>query len=111
MVRVTISDEAENDLFAIYQKRLALRGPDGDDGAESLLDSLLSAMNRVVDYPECGPNVPELHDLAESGWRQISVRPYRIVYFLSDDHASVVMVEDSRRDLSSLLQRRLFGRP
>jgi len=110
VVRVTISDDAENDLSAIYEQRLAQRGPDGEDGAEALLDSLLGAMDRIVHYPQSGPIVPELRELAESGWRQISLRPYRIVYLLADDHATVVMVADSRRDLATLLQRRLFGR-
>ncbi|WP_298287582.1 type II toxin-antitoxin system RelE/ParE family toxin [Novosphingobium sp.] len=110
MVRVTISDEAENDLFAIYEQRLAQRGPDGEDGAEALLDRLLGAMNRIVDYPQSGPIVPELRELADTGWRQISLHPYRIVYLLADDHATVVMVADSRRDYASLLRRRLFGR-
>ncbi|MDP3549033.1 MAG: type II toxin-antitoxin system RelE/ParE family toxin [Novosphingobium sp.] len=110
MVRVTISEDAEHDLFGIYNKRLELRGPDGEDGAEALLDSLLAAMERIVRFPESGPNVPELRDMAEPGWRQISLRPYRIIYLLSDDVATVVMVADSRRDLSNLLQRRLFGR-
>lgn len=110
MLRVAISDDAEEDLLGIYRKRLELRGPDGHDGAEALLDSLLAAIARIAAYPESGPNVPEIADLSEQGWRQISLRPYRIIYFLSEREATVVMVADSRRDLGSLLQRRLFNR-
>jgi len=105
---VTINDQAEDDLYQIYVARLEQRGPDGTDGAEALLDSLMAAIVSIAEYPERGPIPPELEAVGERNWRQISHAPYRIIYMLEERTATVALVADSRRDFASLVHRRLF---
>lgn len=106
--RVEIEDAAENDLFEIYRLRLAQRGPDGPDGAEALLDALMETIHSLSDFPERGPVPVELVEFGERTWRQISRPPFRIIYELVDDLVTIVLIADGRRDMSVLLQRRLF---
>jgi len=105
---VTINVQAEDDLYKIYVARLEQRGQDGTDGAEALLDSLMAVIASIADYPERGPIPPELEAVGERNWRQISHAPYRIIYLLEEGTATVALVADSRRDFTSLVQRRLF---
>ena len=107
--RVEMEDEAEHDLFEIYRRRLAQRGPDGPDGAEALLDSMMQLIDSLAHYPERGPVPVELLELRGSPWRQVSHSPYRIIYELGDGVVTIALVADARRDFSTLFQRRLLA--
>lgn len=112
-VTVAITVPARHDLFGIYKRRLAQRGPDGDDGAEALLDRLVAAIEGLSTFPERGPIPPELEELGIRVYRQLSVPPYRIVYRPHLDEAAgrtvtVMIVADGRRDFSKLLEERLL---
>jgi plasmid stabilization system protein ParE len=107
--RVEIEDAAENDLFEIYRLRLSQRGPDGPDGAEALLDSLMQLIESLADFPERGPVPVELVEVRGSTWRQVSHPPYRIIYELGDGLVSIALIADARREFSSLFQRRLLA--
>ena len=41
---IKITSGAERDLAGIWQRRVAQRGPDGDDGADALLDDLVASI-------------------------------------------------------------------
>lgn len=110
MRQVSITAEAEGDLQAIYNHRLAQRGAQGQDGADALLDRLYEAMANLADYPLRGPVPPELEAIGMADWRQVSVPPYRIIYTVSAEQITVAVVADGRRDFASLLERRLLQR-
>lgn len=110
-VQIRLAAEAEGDLQAIYNQRLAQRGPQGADGADALLDRLYDAIARLVEFPEAGPIPAELERLGISDWRQLSVPPYRIIYTLEGDTLTVAVIADARRDFGSLLERRLLQQP
>jgi toxin ParE1/3/4 len=42
-------------------------------------------------------------------YRQISFKPYRIIYRIADRHVIVYLIADGRRDMRTLLARRLLG--
>lgn len=107
--RVEIEDAAEDDLFEIYRLRLAQRGPDGPDGAEALLDSLILLIESLAEYPERGPVPVELLEVRGNAWRQVSHPPYRIIYELGDGLVSIALIADARREFGSLFQRRLLA--
>lgn len=107
--RVEIEDAAEDDLFEIYRRRLSQRGPDGPDGAEALLDSLMQLIESLAHYPERGPVPVELLELRGKAWRQVSHPPYRIIYELGDGLVTIALIADARREFSSLFQRRLLA--
>lgn len=107
-VQVELVAEAEGDLQAIYNQRLTQRGPDGNDGAEALLERLYDAIASLADFPLKGPIPPELQTVGITDWRQLSIPPYRIIYTVAADMVTVAIVADSRRDFASLLERRLL---
>lgn len=110
-VRITLANEAEGDLQAIYNQRLAQRGPDGPDGANALLDRLFDAIASLTDFPQRGPAPPELETIGITDWRQLSVPPYRLIYTVDADAVTIAVVADGRRDFATLLERRLLQKP
>lgn len=107
-VQIILAAEAEGDLQAIYNQRLAQRGAEGLDGAEALLDRLFDAIASLADFPLKGPIPPELLAIGIADWRQLSLPPYRIIYTVAADVVTIAVVADGRRDFASLLERRLL---
>jgi plasmid stabilization system protein ParE len=52
--------------------------------------------------------VPELSRFGMRSWRELVVRPYRILYRVSGGTVTVLVVFDARRDLEDLLLERLL---
>ena len=46
---IKITSGAERDLAGIWQRRVTQRGPDGDDGADALLDDLVASIESLVE--------------------------------------------------------------
>lgn len=107
-LRVVLTAEAEGDIQAIYNHRLAHRGAHGVDGADALLDRLYDAIASLAEFAHRGPVPPELATLGIADWRQLSVAPYRIIYAVDADAVTVAVIADGRRDFASLLERRLL---
>ncbi len=108
MLSVFIAEAASDDLQAIYNHRLAQRGRDGVDGADTLLDNLYTAMEGLAQFPLRGPLPPELESVGIKEWRQLSYPPFRIIYAVEDDAVTIAVVADGRRDFSNLLEQRLL---
>jgi plasmid stabilization system protein ParE len=110
-MHVQLAAQAEGDLQAIYDQRLQQRGAEGPDGADALLDMIYATMEGLVAFPLRGPVAPELEQLGITDWRQISVWPYRIIYMVEDEVATIAIIADGRRDFTALLEQRLLQRP
>ena len=109
--QVRLTHGAERDLAAIYRRRLAQRGADGPDGAEALLERLVTAIEGLAQWPDKGPVPPELDALGIRSWRQLSLPPFRVIYLPEDDgsaRVTVMLVADARRDFRTLLEERLL---
>lgn len=106
---IRYTEQARIDLRQIFEQRLAQRGADRWDGARALIAEILATIDGLANYPERGPQVPELVDLGDKRWRQVLHAPYRVVYHLDDGVVTVALVADGRRDFSTLLQRRLLA--
>ncbi|AKM09426.1 type II toxin-antitoxin system RelE/ParE family toxin [Croceicoccus naphthovorans] len=111
---VRITAGAERDLVGIYERRLAQRGLGGADGADTLLDELVAAIESLADFTHRGPVPPELDALGIHDFRQLSHPPNRIIYLPEQDGeehlVTVMIVADSRRDFRTLLEERLLHR-
>lgn len=112
-VAIEITSGAERDLVGIWQRRLKQRGPDGDDGADALLDDLVASIESLVNNPQKGPIPPELEALGITEFRQLSRSPFRIIYGYRPDPApgqvTVFVIADARRDFRTLLEERLLS--
>ena len=76
--------------------------------AERVLKRLETRAAALEAAPGRGRIVPELAHFGMRAWRELVVRPYRIVYRIEGDTVTVLAVLDGRRDLEDLLLERLL---
>ncbi|MDT8452925.1 MAG: type II toxin-antitoxin system RelE/ParE family toxin [Gammaproteobacteria bacterium] len=98
---------ARADLEAIVNHIAA----DSIANALSVLDRLEKKAESLNAQSCRGREVPELQLIGMSHYRELLVKPWRIIYRLESDHVLIVAVLDSRRDLEDLLLQRLTRMP
>jgi toxin ParE1/3/4 len=101
-VRVVLTHDAERDLEDIYRH---IAQSDSPASADRVLDRLLAVMERLAAFPQRGSVPGELQHLGIRDYRQMFSGPYRAI----GGRAVIYLVADGRRDLQSLLARRLLG--
>ena len=69
----------------------------------------LSPADALARHPHRGPHPRELAELGIRGYRETFFKPYRIIYAVEGRHVDVYLVADGRRDMQSLLARRLLA--
>jgi toxin ParE1/3/4 len=106
LYEVLLTRDAERDLEEIY---LYIAAHDSPAGADHILDRLLKAAEALRTSPDRGSYVNELRSLGISEYRQIFFKPYRLIYRVHSNQVIVYLVTDGRRDMGSLLARRLLG--
>jgi toxin ParE1/3/4 len=103
---VILTESAERDIESIcgYVAERASVGR-----AESVLAALRRTIDALAEMPERG-NVPkELRELGAPDYRETHYKPYRIIYRIAGEQVIVYCAVDGRRDMRSLLERRLLG--
>ena len=103
--RVRLSEEAEQDLIDIY-RYIALQ--DCVENADYVLAQLESICSRLTDMPERGHIPPELSRIGITSHREVNFKPYRVIYEVIRMNVFVHCILDGRRDIPSLLERRLI---
>jgi toxin ParE1/3/4 len=103
---VSLTKDAERDLEEIY---LYIAEHDSRAGADHVLDRLVGATDAQRTSPDRGSYVNELRSVGISEYRQIFFKPYRLIYRVHSQQVIVYVVTDGRRDMESLLARRLLG--
>lgn len=102
---VLLSRDAEEDIADIY-RYVAVR--DGASVAERLLIGLEKTCASLARFPARG-NIPkELLEIGVTEYREAHFKPYRVLYRILDKRVIIYCVLDGRRDMQSLLQRRLL---
>jgi len=94
---------AEQDLEAIIDY-IAL---DSIDKALSILSKLRDEAATLVSMPHRGRVVPELQAQGVTGYHELIVSPWRIIYRIGERQVYVLAVFDSRRNLEDILLERL----
>lgn len=102
---VKLTDAAAGDVGDIWEY---IRQHDSQDAADHVLTRLEEAFSSLSEQPSRGTYPKELLDLGLREFREIFFKPYRIIYRLQDDVVYVLAVADGRRDMRSLLERRLL---
>lgn len=103
---VVLTQGAEYDLEEIYDYIAEF---DSVPNADHVLDRLLDAAGKLAEFPERGSWPRELLALGIREYGQTLFKPYRIVYRVMDKKVVVYLIVDGRRDMQSLLTRRLLG--
>jgi len=96
---------AERDLEDIYDH---IAASDSRAAADRVLDRLLAAADDLSRLPERGSVPKELRALGVAEFRQVFFKPYRMIYRVVGGDVVVVLVADGRREMQSLLERRLL---
>lgn len=102
---VLLAEDAENDLLEIY-RYVAFN--DSLEKADQLLDKLEELVQALHRLPMRGHIPPELARIGVTDYREAHFKPYRVIYRIERQRVFVYCVLDGRRDLQSLLERRLL---
>lgn len=97
---------AERDLVEIHDYISSFDSP---ANAGRMLRRLQEATDTLAPFPERGSPPRELLELGIREYRQLVSTPYRIVYRIVDRKVLILLIADGRRDMRSLLARRLLG--
>jgi toxin ParE1/3/4 len=101
--RVVLSEAASFDVSDIAELLLSTRG---HAAALTVYQALERAMISLEDYSNRGRIVPELQSRGISIYREMLVRPYRVIYRIVENEVFIFAVLDHRRDLDGLLHAR-----
>ena len=102
---VRLTNAAIRDLEEVYSY-VAKRAAPGK--ADQLLDRIEKAFASLSEHPERGVYPKELLALGIREYREVFFKPYRVIYKVTDETVFVLLIADGRRDMQSLLQRRLL---
>jgi len=103
--RVNLIADAERDLLEIY-RYVALN--DSAERAGRLLDRLEEAIMKLGELPMRGHVPPELERIGVLEFREVSCKPYRVIYQIGQKDVFVHCVLDGRRDLQDILHERVL---
>ena len=103
---VLLTQGAEQDLENIYDYVAEFDSP---ANADHLLERLLRVVQGLENFPERGAYPKELIALGIRDYRQIAFKPYRVIYRVLNHKVYIYLIVDGRRDMRSVLERRLLG--
>ena len=103
--QVFLTDDASRDLEELYHYTDLTDAP---EKADYVLDQLEDAFSTLTENPERGAYPKEVLAVGLREYREIFFKPYRIIYRVTGEKVYVMVILDGRRDMQSLLQRRLL---
>ncbi len=102
---VQLTADAARDLDDIYDDISRRQSP---DEADYVLEQIERAFSSLAEHPHRGSYPKEILDIGIRECREVFFKPYRIIYRVMASNVYVLVVADGRRDMQSLLQRRLL---
>ena len=102
---VQLTEDAARDLAEIYDYLDHHHSP---AKATDVLEQIESRFLSFSEYPRNGSYPKELLELGIQGYRQVLCHPDRIIYRVLRQHRYVLVIADGRRNMQTLLQRRLL---
>lgn len=103
--QVILTSDVEKDIVDIYDY---IAKKDALQNAEYVLDSLESLISTLNELPERGHYPPELAIQGIKEFKEVIFKPYRAIYEIIGRKVVVHLCVDGRRDLITLLERRLI---
>lgn len=103
--QVILTADAEHDLEDIL---LYIAKRDSPRAAEHVLNRILEVADSLIAEPTRGSAPKELRGLGDQEFRQVFFKPYRLIYRVVERQVIIYLVADGRRDMQSLLARRLL---
>ena len=103
---IQVTDEAREDLRGIG---FYIADHDSAERALYVIEQIETRIDSLTEFPERGSFVNELLEQGFRGHRQLLFGPYRIVYTATEAEVTVWLIADGRRDMWTLLSRRLLS--
>ena len=103
---IFLTEDAERDLEDIFDY---IAENDSVTSANHVLDRIEKSIASLTTYPERGSIPKELLELGIHEYRQVFFKPYRLIYRTIDKRVYLYLIVDGRRDMQSLLSRRLLN--
>ncbi len=102
---VLLAEDAERDIEEIWRYVARYDAP---EKADRLLAHLEDLILGLAEMPDRG-NIPkELLAIGIADFREVHFKPYRVIYRQRDGQIIVFCVLDGRRNMRTLLERRLL---
>lgn len=103
---VFLTPGADQDLTEIYNY---IADADSVASANYVLDRLMETGQSLSAFPQRGSYPRELLALGNREFRQVFFKPYRLIYRVMEKQVEIFVIADGRRDMQSLLARRLLN--
>ena len=103
---VLLTEGAEQDLESIHDYIAEF---DCVASANHVLDELMHVVERLSRFPQSGSYPKELVGLGIKEYRQARFKPYCVIYRVTGAQIIVYLIADGRRDMQSVLARRVLG--
>jgi len=103
---VVLTEDAERDLEDIVTH---IATHDSPQSAEHVLGRILEIAESLSAEPTRGSQPKELRGLGDQEYRQVFFKPYRLIYRVVGERVAIYLIAYGRRDMQSLLARRLLG--
>lgn len=103
---VSLTDDAVRDLQDIYD---FISESDLPEKADYVLDKIEETVLNLTELPDRGTIPKELSELGISEYREVYFKPYRVIYRVIGKRIYIYVIADGRRDMQTLLARRLLG--
>ncbi len=103
---VVLTEDAERDLEDIVTH---IATHDSRQSAEHVLSRILQVAEGLAAAPSRGSQPKELRDLGDQEYRQVFFKPYRLIYRVVGERVAIYLIADGRRDMQTLLTRRLLS--
>ncbi len=103
---VFLTEDAARDLEELHAY---VAEHDSPAKADHVLERIEDVIERLSRFPQRGSHPRELLALGIREYRQVSFKPYTVIYRVLGKRVYVYVIADGRRDMQSLLARRLLG--
>jgi toxin ParE1/3/4 len=103
---VVVSAEAERDLDDIASY---IAEHDSVARALDVVSRIERRFSALAALPNRGSHPKELLEYGNRDFREVYFKPYRILYRVVASDVVIVLIADGRRDMRTLLARRLLG--
>ena len=105
LYQVFLTDDAVLDLEDLYDY---IELHDSQGKADHVLEQIEKVFKGLSENPGRGSYPKELLSIGLRDYREVFFKPYRIVYRIMGKSVYVLFIADGRRDMQTLLQRRLL---
>jgi toxin ParE1/3/4 len=103
---VLLTEGAEQDLEAIHDY---ISEFDSVASANEVLDAVMHVVESLSRFPERGNYSKELVGLGVKEYRQTFFKPYGVIYRITGSQIIIYLIADGRREMQTVLARRLLG--